>query len=179
MHLKPALPWLTLALAVWVAGVTCARLTRHPGAAQRPEWQHSYLELDAEGRRSYAAVREAIFEAENRRVEQQAWPAPAALAADGISPFDESPWELRQAGPSVNYLGERAGLRWLVLFIEPDRRLRSPGAPPAPVDEEHHTLSDGMALHVTVWSRPTGGAPLAAGVASFPAVDGWVQRVGQ
>ena len=178
MHLKPALPWLILAIAVWVAGVTWARLHRPVASELRPEWQHSYLELDGDGRRTYAALREAIYEAENRRVDQQAWSSPAALAADGIAPFDQSPWELRLEGPYVNYLGESAGLRWLVLFIEPERRLRSPGAPPAPVDEEHHTLGDGTALHVTVWTRPAGGA-LAAGVASFPVVDGWVQRVGQ
>lgn len=171
---KPAVPFVVLAVGIWVAGVSMARLTRGTHVEQRPPWQHSFLELDEPGQRLYRTLREGIYEAENRRGETQHWPSPEALAAEGIAPF--ATWSLKQQGPYLNYLGEGAGLRWLVLFIEPDPR-EAPSTPP-PADEEHHTLTTGLALHVTVWTQPL-TEPRPAGVLSFPVSEGWVQRVGQ
>jgi hypothetical protein len=75
---------------------------------------------------------------------------------------------------TVNYEGEGEGLRWLVLFLEPDPRLVAEKAPPE--DDEHHTLSDGTPLHVTVWTQPLTEAP-SDQLTAFPAAEGWVERV--
>jgi len=181
MQLKPALPWLALALGLWAAGLAAGRLRAHPERTARPEWQHSWLELDGEGRRTYALLREDLFEAENQRARTGSWPAPAWLAGAGLEPFAGSTWVLRRQGLSVNYLGESAGVRWLVVILEADpaeRRLASPTAATAPFDEEHHTLGDGTALHLTVWTQPL-SARAPENTLSFPATEGWVQRVGQ
>jgi hypothetical protein len=61
----------------------------------------------------------------------------------------------------------------LVLFIEPDPRFPSEKVPE---DDEHHVLSDGTMLHVTVWTQSIGEPP-SARVTAFPAAEGWVERV--
>lgn len=95
-----------------------------------------------------------------------------APVAGALAP---SRWTLTTEGLSINYLGVTAELDWLVLILEPDPRVR---APPPPDDEEHHTLPDGAGLHVTVWTRPTGGLASPEHVVTFPATRGWTQRVG-
>ena len=87
----------------------------------------------------------------------------------------------RQHGIYVNYVGVPAaaqGTRWLVLFIEPAATAFEAKTPPPPVDEEHHTLPDGTALHVTVWTTANQG-PEPTEVLAFPVSEGWVQRVGR
>jgi hypothetical protein len=168
------MPFIALALGVWVAGVATARLTTSAALEPRPPWQHSFLQLDEQGQRFYRSLREGIFEAENLRASTGHWPAPAELADAGIGPFNTSTWALAQQRPYINYSSENNGLRWLVLFIEPEG---SEGAPAQP-DEEHHTLSTGLGLHVTVWTQPV-SEPRPLGVLSFPVAEGWVQRVGQ
>jgi len=74
-------------------------------------------------------------------------PRRAAPAAGIFAPD----WVQRRQGSSGNYLGPSEGRRWLVLFIELDPRASPEKAPPE--DSEHHTLSDGTALHVTVWTQ--------------------------
>jgi hypothetical protein len=178
-----AVPFLALALVVWAGGLAWARL-RGPavGAAMAP-WQQSYLALPEAQQRLYRAVREGIFEAENVRAATGAWPSVEQLADEGIPPFAADPlrpaltWRMAREGLYVNYVGEGDGQRWLVLFIEPEPgALKTPGEAAPPVDEEHHTLPDGTALHVTVWTQPA-SAPAPAGVLAFPVAEGWTQLV--
>lgn len=187
VELRHAAPWLALALVTWGAGVATAKLRAGSHAAERAPWQRSYLELSVDDQRLYRAIREGIFEAENRRAESpgKQWPAVDALAGEGIPPFAHEPplpamtWTMRRHGVYVNYVGEGAQLRWLVLFIEPEpAAFTTPGEQAPPVDEEHHTLSDGTALHVTVWTQPV-SEPAPAAVLAFPVAEGWVQRVGR
>jgi len=181
-RLSPGLPWALLALTVWGAGVARARWwSADVAPAPAPPWQRSIVELSEGQQRSYRAVREGLFEAENRRAATGRWPEPAELAAQGVEPFASSQllapsrWTLMAEGLSINYLGVTAELDWLVLILEPDPRVRSP---PPPDDEEHHRLPDGSALHVTVWTRPSGGLARPEQVVSCPATRGWTQRVG-
>jgi hypothetical protein len=179
-------PWVGVALAVWVCGVVVSR--QHGPAQSPPPWQRSFLELTAPQQQLYRAIREGIFEIENRRLVtagRPTWPSVEALRDEQLPPFgddgitSESSWELRFELPSVTYLGTGAGLRWLVLFIEPQpMALGGAGDRPTPVDEEHHTLRDGTALHVTVWTTSL-DAPAPTGVLASPVGAGWVQRVGR
>lgn len=180
---RRALPFLVLALVAWLAGLGWARWQRPAATAQLDPWQRSYLGLPEAEQRLYRAVREGIFEAENVRAATGAWPSAEALAADGVPPFapDELlpalSWRHAREGLYVNYVGEGGGQRWLVLFIEPDpKALKTPGEAAPPVDEEHHTLPDGTALHVTVWTQPA-SEPAPTGVLAFPVAEGWTQLV--
>ncbi len=167
-----------LVVVVWGGGLLVTRSRVLP-VAERPSWQHSFLELSAPQQRVYRELREAVFEAENQRVDQQAWPEVASLVDQGVPPFSRPTWSLRRKGPYATYVGEAEGLRWLVLFIEPEPLAAGQVADAkAPDDEEHHTLRDGTALHVTVWTAPM-NAPSFEGVLAFPASEGWVQRVGR
>jgi hypothetical protein len=154
--------WLGVALGVFGVAFLSSRLNRRE---ERPSWQRAVSELTRPQQRFHADLREQLRAAERERGKNKTWPAPGGIFPNG--------WVLRQQGSYVNYLGEGEGLRWLVLFIEPDGR-----TPPenVPEDEEHHTLSDGTALHVTVWTQPLSEAP-AGGVTGFPAAEGWVERV--
>jgi hypothetical protein len=149
--------WLLVALAVFGVGTAFSRREEKPPA---PSWQRPVAELSEEQRRFYAGVRAFIRDAERARGSTQHWPADAA-------------WALRQHRTSVNYVREDAGLRWLVLVIEPDGR-----SPPenVPEDDEHHRLSDGTAIHVTVWTQPVSESATEH-VTAFPAAEGWVERV--
>ena len=142
-------------------------------------YQRLFRTLGGEDQRLFRELQEGLIEAENARSTARTWPAPAALAAQGIPPFADAParggrrryrWELRQEGLVVNYLGLPADRRdpaFLLLVQEPD--------PPAPAgggtavtgvaagagispaaqatDEIHHRLADGTLLHVSTWMR--------------------------
>jgi hypothetical protein len=169
---------LLLVVVVWGAGLLLTRSRVLPASA-RPSWQRSFLELSPPQQRAYRELREAVFEAENRRADVQAWPEVAWLVEQGVPPFSVEGWSLRRKGPYASYVGEAEGLRWLVLFIEPEpMALGTVADVKAPDDEEHHTLRDGTALHVTVWTAPSSTA-VPEGVLAFPASEGWLQRVGQ
>ena len=99
------------------------------------------------------------------------------MRREEVPPFAPDPvdrpghlWRFEQQGTYVNYVG-LGSTDYLLLFIEPD----APVPNPPPVDEQHHTLSDGTAIHVSIWMRP-GGKPVDH-VISFPAAEGWVQIV--
>lgn len=178
-----AAPFVALALVVWGAGVGAARWRGPEASTALSPWQRSYLELPDAQQRLYRAIREGIFEAENVRAEAGEWPDVKRLTDDGIPPFAPSEvlpalaWRLALQGLYVNYVGEADGTRWLVLFIEPEpTALVTPGEAAPPVDEEHHTLSDGTALHVTVWTQPSSEPP-TPGVLAFPVSEGWTQLV--
>ncbi|MEW5741783.1 MAG: hypothetical protein AB1938_22880 [Myxococcota bacterium] len=180
---RHAAPFLALALTVWAAGVAVARWRGPAASVGLSPWQRSYLELPEGQQRLYRALREGIFDAENVRAETKAWPEAAALAEEGVPPFAQDEllprlsWRTARQGLYVNYLGEGDGQRWLILFIEPDpRELKTPGEAAPPVDEEHHTLPDGTALHVTVWTQPSTEPP-PQGVLAFPVAEGWTQLV--
>lgn len=161
---RATVSWLGVALAVFGAAILSSRVDRRE---ERPSWQRPVSELTSSQQRLHAELREHLRAAERERGKNKVWPAPSGIFPSG--------WVLRQQGSYVNYLGEGDGLRWLVLFIEPDGR-----TPPedVPEDEEHHTLSDGTALHVTVWTQPSVEPPPDR-VTAFPAAEGWVERVGR
>jgi hypothetical protein len=179
-------PWLAAVVALWAAGLAVQRWRAGAGGDERPSWQRSFLELSEADQRLYRELREGILEAENSRSATGTWPEPAELAAQGVPPFSPGPlgpaleWSKREQGVYVNYLGvprDGAGLRWLVLFIEPEKNLlRAAGEPAPPVDEEHHTLPSGLALHVTVW---TADQVPPNGVLAFPVAEGWTQLIGR
>lgn len=158
---RSTLLWLLVAGAVWGLAVGVSRWRREPERPPAPAWQRPVSELTEAQQAHYAQVRAAILEAERVR-SAGAWPTtflPGSV--------------FRQQRLTVNYVSEAAGLRWLVLFLEPDPR--SPPEKAAP-DDEHHTLADGTPLHVTVWTQPL-SVPAPENVTAFPAAEGWVERV--
>lgn len=168
-----ALPWVVLAFACIGAGAVRGHFssTHEPS---RPPWQHNFVELNGPQQRFYRSIREGLFDLERFRA-TGAWASPQSLSSEAVPPFDETACSLRQQGIYVNYLCEFGELRWLILYIEPDRPSVNERAP---ADEEHHPLADGTMLHVTVWTQPT-SAPAPTGVLAFPVSDGWVQQVGR
>ena len=157
--------WLLVAFVVFGVGTLVTRLQSKP-AEPAPSWQKPVSELTAEQRRFYLELRGQLRSAERARDATKTWPAPAGIFPEG--------WVHRRQGMYVNYLGEGEGLRWLVLFIEPDPRVAFEKAPLE--DDEHHTLSDGTALHVTAWTQPL-DEPATDRVTAFPAAEGWAERV--
>ncbi len=162
---RTTLIWLLVAFAVFGVGALVTRFKSLP-PTPAPSWQKAVSELTDGQQRVYRELRAQVRAAERERGATKSWPAPAGIFPDG--------WVQRRQGMYVNYLGERDGLRWLVLFIEPDPRAAYEKAPAE--DDEHHTLSDGTALHVTVWTQALTEAATQR-VTAFPAAEGWVERV--
>lgn len=156
--------WISVALVVFAAALAWKRFRSEPRATLAG-WQRSVSELSAEQRRTYDAIREGITAVETVRAATKQWPQ------QHLTP--DATWSRSQQRLAINYVGEANGLRWLVLFLEPDPRTTE--APP-PDDDEHHTLSDGTALHVTIWTQPL-ETPRPEVVTAFPAAEGWVERV--
>lgn len=152
--------WLAVALLVF-GGFALFSKFRAPPPAPVPSWQRRVSELSAPQQRFHARLLEELRAAEKQRGASQQWP---------LLPG----WTLRRQGSWVNYVQEAEGLRWLILFIEPDPR--AAGEKPPPDDAEHHTLSDGTAIHVTVWTQPL-NEPKSELVTAFPAAEGWVEQV--
>ena len=194
---KTAVRWLVVALVVWAAITVVTRLrTPPPLPPAGPAWQRDTSELSEGQQRAYAQLRAAIRDVEAERARTGSWPVaiddpltPSEVegATARPSPSPDSAGDersarpvavergqMRQQGQAVNYVTEAEGLRWLVLFLEPDPRL--PKEPAPPEDDEHHTLSDGTPLHVTLWTQPLTESPPTELVA-FPAAEGWVERV--
>ncbi len=171
-ELQSSLKWLALAAVVWAvaAGVQRWRRDTTAPAPVLPSWQQPVSALTAEQQAAWRRVRDEVTAVERVRSETGAWPEPGDAFFTG--------WTRRQQRLAINYVGDAAGLRWLVLFLEPEPP--RPGVapePPAPEDEEHHTLADGTALHVTVWTQALTEPPPEL-VLAFPANEGWTQRVG-
>lgn len=135
--------------------------------------------------RMFRELQEGLLEAERVRSTTGGWPAPAALGEQSVPPFAPDPtrpekyaWTVTQHGTFVDYRATPAvtGLpAWLLLIQEPDK-----GAPPDPAkeDEEHHRLTDGTMLHVSIWTHAE-GLDLPAHFISLPQVEGWTQlRIG-
>jgi hypothetical protein len=156
-------------------------------------WQRLFRSLGGPDQRLFRELQEGLLEAENARSASGHWPAPAALAAQGIPPFAGSGrrryrWELRQEGLVVNYLGLPADGRdpsFLLLVQEPDPRLPPAVAAGQPADEMHHRLADGTLLHVSTWmragpprtaaSRGADAADAGRGAIAEPFARGWTQ----
>lgn len=156
---------------------------------ERLPYQQHFSVLDDANQRRFLELREGILEIENIRGSTGRWPSIETLRAQALPPVvsglpDASPltWEMREHGDYVNYTAlpqDNLGQQWLILFIEPPKGLlKAPNEPPAPVDEEHHTLSDGTALHVTVWARDASSGALQ-GVLPTPAMDNFTQYLGR
>lgn len=156
--------WLLVAGAVFAGGLLFSRL--HGAAPPAPAWQRPVSELSAAQQRFHALLRGQLRQAERERASTKSWPSATGIFPEG--------WKLRRQGSCVNYTGETQGLRWLVLFLEPDARAAPEKAPPE--DDEHHTLSDGTALHVSLWTQLPSEPPGEL-VTAFPAAEGWVERV--
>lgn len=161
---RASLRWLLAALAVFAVAQLVERLQR-PGAPALLAWQRPVSELTEAQRALWAELRASLRDAEAQRAASGDWPR--------LDLTSNARWSLRRQRLAVNYVAEAEGLRWLVLFLEPDPRVQEP-APPE--DDEHHTLADGTALHVTVWTQPL-TAPPTAEVTAFPAAEGWTERV--
>lgn len=155
--------WLLVALVVFGVGTFVSRRTEKPPEA--PSWQRPVSELSEPQQKFFKTLREQLRKAEEERGRNKKWPEAAGIFPEGF--------KFEQQGIYVNYSGESAGLRWLVLFIEPDPRF-----PPekVPEDDEHHVLSDGTMIHVTVWTQPMSEAR-SERVTAFPAAEGWLERV--
>ncbi len=186
-ELRALAPWAALALAAWAGLVVHARRSPRERGPERAAWQRSYLELSPQEQRLYRELRAGLFDVENQRAATKQWPDVPWLLEQGVPPFSPDAltpaidWAMSRDGLYVTYLGvprSPGASRWLVLFIEPEKQAFAAATPPPPPDEEHHTLSDGTALHVTVWTAPNEG-PLPKGVLAFPVAEGWTQRVGQ
>ena len=161
---RASLAWLAAALAVFVV-VQVAQHLRRPTSPPLLAWQRPVSELTDAQRAMFTELRASLRTAEAQRAATHEWPS--------LDLTRNARWALRRQRLAINYVAEAEGLRWLVLFLEPDPRLHEP-APPE--DEEHHTLADGTALHVTVWTQPL-DTPRVDEVTAFPAAEGWVERV--
>lgn len=156
--------WVGVALVVFAAALAWKR-TRTAPSTVLAGWQRPVSELSSAQQRTYRELRAGLREVEHVRAATKTWPQQNLTAG--------ATWTRAQQRLAVNYVAEAEGLRWLVLFLEPDPRTDE--APP-PDDDEHHTLADGTALHVTVWTQPP-DTPRSDVVTAFPAAEGWVERV--
>lgn len=134
--------------------------------------------------RIFRELQEGLLEAERLRSTTGKWPEVSALSADGIPPFAPDPtakgasyrWRVLNAGVFTNYLGIPSAPdapAWLLVIREPEL-----GSAPdlAPDDEEHHRLTDGTVLHVSIWDVRE-GARVSGGLLAIqrPETEGWRQ----
>jgi|CXWL01.1.fsa_nt_gi hypothetical protein len=186
------LTWTLLALTLCAVVVLVRVLPARSriSAVERLPYQQHFSALPQVDQQRFVELREGILEIENRRGRSGQWPEVEALRSEeappivsGVTGAEQLRWKKRQQGTYVNYLGTpvsgNGSAQWLILFIEPaPGLLKAPGEPPPPLDEEHHTLSDGTALHVTVWTMSAKNESPAV-VVPFPAADGWTQLLGR
>jgi hypothetical protein len=176
---------MAVVFGVWLVVANQTSVGR-PGATDQSRrllpFQFIVLDRPSDEQRMFRSLQVGLLEAENLRVTTGEWPAPEALAAEGIEPFAPDPtnrgamytWQLVKSGFRLGYLGmpdRQHAPAWLLLVQEPD-----PSLPPEPFqnDEEHHRLVTGLVLHVSTWTRPT--APrLPAALPPVPQAEGWVQ----
>lgn len=172
-----------IALGLTVLGVVALYLLLGPArsadrAGDLLPYQALVATLPDADQQMFAALRAALLAAEVDRAKSGAWPEPEALAMRGIAPFTTATgsyrWSRLQQGTIVNYLGvpsEQALPAWLVEIQEPE-----PGMLPdtAPLDEEHHMLSDGTRLHTYVWTHSY-GSQVPVGFIRQPQSFGWTE----
>jgi hypothetical protein len=134
--------------------------------------------------RIFRELQEGLLEAERLRSTSGKWPEVPALSADGIPPFAPDPtakgasyhWRVLNQGVFTNYLGIPSTAdapAWLLVIREPEL-----GSAPdlAPNDEEHHRLTDGTVLHVSIWKVPE-RSRVSGGLVAIqrPELEGWTQ----
>jgi hypothetical protein len=163
--------WAAVAVAAFVVCVAALAVKSRPAPrAELLAYQALISRSSVAEQERFAQLHRALNGALKARANEKRWPAH----------FDTDPgitWVLRQHGLYVNYVGipaDASRLRWLVLIIEPDPKALKDA--PAPEDEEHRTLADGTALHVTVWTSV--GSELPQEVLPFPAAEDWTQQLG-
>ncbi len=184
--------WCAAVLTVCASAVAWRVRASDSSVGNSPErlpYQQHFSVLDDANQRRFLELREGILEIENLRGREGRWPSVETLHAQALPPVvsgvpDAQPlqWQMRAYGDYVNYTAfpdSGTGKQWLILFIEPPKGLlKAPNEPPPPRDEEHHTLSDGTALHVTVWvADASSGAP--QGVLPTPAMENFTQLLGR
>ncbi|MBI3403585.1 MAG: hypothetical protein HY048_19400 [Acidobacteria bacterium] len=130
----------------------------------------------------FRELQEGLLEAERVRSDTGEWPAPDALADQGVPPFTKDPtargpayrWIVTHRGAFINYRGipgVTGAPAWLLLIQEP---LPDSLPDPSPEDEEHHRLAGGMMLHVSVWTHAD-GSELSPALVQMPQNEGWIQ----
>jgi hypothetical protein len=130
----------------------------------------------------FRELQEGLLEAERVRSSTGGWPSPDALAEQGIPPFAKDPtakgpayrWIVTHRGAFINYRGipgVTSAPAWLLLIQEP---LPDSLPDPSPEDEEHHRLSGGLMLHVSVWTHAD-GTDLSPALVQLPQNEGWIQ----
>jgi hypothetical protein len=130
-----------------------------------------------------AVLKQSLLDAEALRTVTGRWPeAPAVTTLPKTAPGGEASlpataysWKRSSVGVVTHYLGlpaaDASAAAWLIVIREPE-----PGVPTdsAPNDEEHHRLTDGTVLHVSIWTHRFGGQLGPAFVAQ-PEAAGWTQ----
>jgi hypothetical protein len=130
----------------------------------------------------FRELQEGLLEAERLRTGSGVWPSPDALAGQGIPPFARDPtakgppyrWMVTRRGAFINYRGipgVTGAPAWLLLVQEP---LPDSLPDPSPEDEEHHRISPGMMLHVSIWTHAD-GTELSPALVQLPQNEGWIQ----
>jgi hypothetical protein len=174
-----------LALALGIVGILVVYFalgSRSPADRARNllPYQSLIQSLPAADQEMYKALRAALLEAEVERGRTAAWPDPGVLASKGLAPFAPSgtgsgyKWSRLEQGAFINYFGQPtdpAAPAWLLEIQEPE-----PNTPPdtAPLDEEHHQLSDGTRIHTYVWIHPY-GVQVPLGFVRQPQNAGWTE----
>jgi hypothetical protein len=136
----------------------------------------------APDQRIFRELQEGLLEAERVRGATGGWPAADALADEGIPPFAKDPtakgrayrWIVTHRGAFINYRGipgVTGAPAWLLLIQEP---LPDSLPDPSPEDEEHHRISPGVMLHVSVWTHAD-GSELSPALVQVPQAEGWIQ----
>ena len=141
-------------------------------------YQTLAVQLPESDQQLFRMLREGLLAAERDRVRSSSWPEPATLAQRGVAPFASDAvayqWTRLQQGAIVNYFGQPrdpSAPAWLLEIQEPE-----PGMRPdtAPVDEEHHRLSDGTMVHTYVWMHRF-GTQVPVGFVRQPQSSGWTE----
>jgi hypothetical protein len=170
-------------IATWIYLANTAMPRTGPAAgAGLIAYQKLFSSLEPREQRMFRSLHEGLLEAENVRSSSGAWPAPAALAGQGIPPFAADPiasrekytWTLHQEGNLVNYLGLPAAAQLPAFLLSIQEPTSGASVDTAPNDEQHHRLTNGEVLHVAVWMHGE-GAKLSDALVRQPESAGWAQ----
>ena len=176
-------------IALWSALLVSAQINpathggTTPSESAEAPFVKRFQNLDGADQRVFRSFQEGLGEVERRRVREGAWPKVEALAADGIPPFADDPidqehyvWSLLVKRGIANYVGTPAKgssrASFFAILSEPDPGWEN--VPPAPIDEVHHRLSNGMPIHVGVFVGP-GLQEQQEAVPSLDFNAGWLQ----
>lgn len=129
----------------------------------------------------FDALKQALRDAEATRSATGRWPdVPALSSLPSVTPGDGSlrtayVWRVETQGVITHYVGvpgeDASAPAWMIAIKEPE-----PGVPTdtAPNDEEHHRLTDGTVLHVSIWTHRFGSQTDRTFLPQ-PEVGGWTQ----